>query len=433
MARRGVLIAAPASGVGKTTVTLAILRALARRGADVAGAKSGPDYIDPAFHAAATGRPSVNLDAWAMQAGTLRALAAAAPGETLVVEGAVGLLDGGGTAARGSAADLAAALGLPVVLVLDAAKAAASVALAPAGLAALRPDLRLAGVILNRIGSPRHLALATAALARAGVPLLGHLPRDAALALPERHLGLVQATEHDGLDALLDAVADRAEAGIDLDALLASAMPLTPPQGPPRLLPPPGRVVALARDAAFAFAYPHLLDGWAAGGAAIRPFSPLADEAPDAAADAVLLPGGYPELHAARLAAAARTRAGLAAARDRGAWILGECGGYMTLGERLIDAEGRAHRMMGLLPVETSFARRRLTLGYRRLIPRAGTPWAGPVAGHEFHYATLAAEAGDLPRLFDAEDADGAHLPAMGLRAGRVMGSFAHLIGPWPG
>ncbi|MEC9434716.1 MAG: cobyrinate a,c-diamide synthase [Pseudomonadota bacterium] len=433
----GLMIAAPASGAGKTLATLALLRAFRRRGRAVAGAKSGPDYIDPRFHEAATGRASVNLDAWAMPPGELRARAsghaASACADLLVVEGAMGALDGAAPVGAGSAADLAEALALPVVLVVDAAKSAQSAALPLAGLRALRPGLRVAGAVLNRTGSPRHADMAARAVEAAGFACFGALPRRPDLALPSRHLGLVQAAEHPDLAAFLDRAAEAAEAALDLDRLAAAARPLAPPAPgeAPRRLPPPGARIALAADAAFAFAYPHQLADWRAQGAEIRPFSPLADEAPAPDVDAVFLPGGYPELHAPRLAAAGRFRAGMAAAAARGARILGECGGYMALGEGLEGADGARHPMLGLLPLETSFAARRLTLGYRRLTPLPGAPWGTSLLAHEFHYASILRE-GDAPRLFEATDAAGAPLPAMGLRVGTVAGSFAHLIGPGP-
>lgn len=431
MSRPGLVIAAPASGTGKTTVTLALLAALRAGGHRPAAAKSGPDYIDPAFHAAATGQASVNLDAWAMDPASLRARLAALPGGIVLVEAAMGVLDGA-AGGGGSAADLAAALGLPVVLVLDVARQSHSAALAPAGLARLRPELALAGVIANRVGSDRHGRLVAGALADAGVPLFGSLPRDPALALPERHLGLVQAGEHPDLPAWLERAGELAAERIDLGALRAAAGPATPPAGPPARLPPPGSRIALARDTAFAFAYPHLLDDWHAAGASLHPFSPLAGEAPDPAADAVVLPGGYPELNAGRLAAAGRFRAGMQALVARGVTIYGECGGYMVLGEALVDAGGNRHAMLGLLPVSTSFAARRLHLGYRKLRHDGALPWPRELAGHEFHYASTLHE-GDGPPLFEARDAEGNPLPPMGRRRGTVMGSFAHVIGPAPG
>ena len=431
MTARGLVIAAPASGSGKTTVTLGLLRAFRDRGVAVAAAKSGPDYIDPAFHTAACGRVSVNLDAWAMLPDRLRGLAAGQGGELLVAEGAMGVLDAAADG-RGSAADLAAALGLPVVLVLALDGQGQSAALAPAGLRALRPDLPLAGVILNRAASPRHAGLARDALAAAGVPVFGTIPRSDALALPSRHLGLVLPGEVEGLEAMLARAAGVVAAEVDLDALLASARPLAAPTAAAPGLPPLGRRIAVARDAAFAFAYPHLLADWRTAGAEIGFFAPLADEPPPPDADAVFLPGGYPELHAGPLVAAARFAAGMRAAAARGAVIYGECGGFMALGEVLIDAAGRDHPMLGLLPVATSFAERRLSLGYRRLAPRPGAPWNQPLAGHEFHYATLTRTGPGEP-LFDAADATGRALPPMGLRRGRVAGSFAHVIGPLPG
>jgi cobyrinic acid a,c-diamide synthase len=428
MSARGLVIAAPASGTGKTTVTLGLLRALRDRGLSVVGAKSGPDYIDPALHAAACGQPSVNLDAWAMPPDRLRALAAGQPGDLLIVEGAMGVLDAAADG-RGSAADLAAALGLPLVLVLAIDGQGQSAALAPAGLRALRPGLPLAGVILNRAASPRHAALARRGLEAAGAPVLGAVPRTAELALPSRHLGLVLPGEIAGLEATLARAAATIATAVDLDALLAAARPLAPPGAAAPRLPPLGQRIAVALDASFAFAYPHLLADWHAAGASIAPFAPLADEAPASDADAIFLPGGYPELHAGALAAAETFAAGIRAAAARGARIYGECGGFMALGDALTDAEGRAHAMLGLLPLATSFAERRLTLGYRRLSPRPGAPWAQPLAGHEFHYATITAS-GPGEALFHATDATGDTLGPMGLMRGSVSGSFAHVIGP---
>jgi cobyrinic acid a,c-diamide synthase len=415
----GLILAAPSSGSGKTTLTLGLLRALARRGDAVRGAKSGPDYIDPRFHEAACGRPCPNLDAWAMAPERLRALAS---GEgLLIIEGAMGLFDGAPPAGRGATADLARLLALPVVLVIDASHMAHSVAALAEGFARHDPAVRVAGVILNKLGSPRHEAMLRAALAPTGLPVLGALHRQAGLDHPSRHLGLVQAHERPDLDAWLDLVADAVEAAIDLDALVAHAAPL-PAGAPPHRLSPPGRRIAVASDSAFAFAYPHILADWQAGGSDILPFSPLADEAPDPAADFIFLPGGYPELHARALAAAGRFKSGM---RTATCPIYGECGGYMVLGEAITDAAGTRHDMLGLLELETSFAARKLHLGYRTLTATEG-PFPGPWAAHEFHYATVLRETGTP--LFAARDAEGAALAPMGLVNGRVCGSFAHLI-----
>jgi cobyrinic acid a,c-diamide synthase len=329
----------------------------------------------------------------------------------------MGLFDGAPPDGRGATADLAEILHLPVVLVLDCAAMGHSVAALVGGFRGHRPGVEIAGVILNRTGSDRHEALLRRALGE--VAVLGVWRRDAALALPSRHLGLT--LPDGGAEAFLAAAGARAAAGLDLAALAALARPLPPagPQGP--ALPPPGKVIALARDAAFAFAYDHVIAGWRRAGSAVREFSPLAGEAPAAEADAVILPGGYPELFAADLAAAKGFRQGMEAARDRGALIDGECGGYMVLGRGLTDADGRRHEMLGFLRLETSFAARKLHLGYRTLIAKDGR-----FCGHEFHYATTLKAEGEP--LFQARNAEGEDLAPMGLRQGNVRGSFAHRI-----
>ncbi|GJE00185.1 cobyrinate a,c-diamide synthase [Methylobacterium isbiliense] len=435
-AARGLLVAAPRSGSGKTTVTLALLRALARRGLRVAGAKCGPDYIDPAFHAAATGRPSVNLDSFAMTDALLDAAAGmAGQGADLVVaEGSMGLFDGVAAAEgrSGANADVAARYGWPVILVLDVSGAAQSAAAVALGCRLYDPRLTVAGVILNKVASPRHRRLVEAGLARVGLPVLGALARDASLVLPERHLGLVQAEETGDLAARLDRLAELAEAGLDLDAIAAAAAGRVPPASG-ALPPPPGQRIALARDAAFSFVYPHMAAGWRAAGAEIHLFSPLADEAPPEACDACWLPGGYPELQAGRLAAADTFLSGLRAfARTRP--VHGECGGYMVLGEGLEDAEGVRHAMAGLLPVATSYARRKLHLGYRVATLLADGPLgrAGArLVGHEFHYASeLTAPPDETEALARVTDGEDRPLGLAGHRRGQVSGSFFHLIGP---
>jgi cobyrinic acid a,c-diamide synthase len=416
----GLILAAPASGSGKTTLTLGLLRALHRRGVAVRGAKSGPDYIDPRFHEAACGQPCLNLDAWAMTPDRIRSLAAG--DGLLLVEGAMGLFDGAPPVGRGSTADLARILGLRVVLVVDAARMGQSVTHLVRGFATADADVPIAGVVLNRVGSDRHRRILETALIPNALPILGGLPRQSGLEHPSRHLGLVQASERPDLDAFLDRAADAVEAGCDLDAIQAVASPQAT-AGAARRMVPPAQTIAIARDAAFAFAYPHILADWRAQGAEIRPFSPLADDpVPDA--DLVVLPGGYPELHAGRIAAAGTFLGSLRTAARHSA-IYGECGGYMVLGATLTDADGTSHPMAGLLDLHTSFADRRLHLGYRSLVPLGG-PFDGALNAHEFHYASTLHANG--PPLFHAKDAEGADLPPMGLRAGRVCGSFAHVI-----
>jgi len=434
MTARGLIVAAPRSGSGKTTVTLGLLAALKRRGIAVRAAKAGPDYIDPAFHAAATGVAGINLDSWAMPPALLDALGrnAAETGELLIVEGVMGLFDGvpGSPGRTGTTADLATRFGLPVLLVLDVAGQSQTAAAVVRGLASHDPGVRIAGVVLNRVGSERHRVLVEGAIDALGVPVLGAVPRDADLTLPERHLGLVQADEHADLSARLDRLADMAQRHLDLDRIVACAAPFTT-AAPDHssALPPPGQRIALAADAAFTFVYPHLLDGWRRAGAEIVTFSPLADEPPPEKCDACWLPGGYPELHAGALENAHRFHQGL---RRFGANrpVHGECGGYMVLGEGLEDSQGGRHAMTGLLGHATSFARHKLHLGYReaRLLDDSPLgPAGGTIRGHEFHYATLVAPGND-ERFLDLTDAQGQPLGGAGGRRGHVTGTFFHAI-----
>lgn len=427
----GLMISAPASGTGKTTVMLGLLRALAEDGLTVQPFKSGPDYIDPAFHLAAAGRPSFNLDTWAMDAGLFGAIAGQAEGAGIcVAEGSMGLFDGVATRGRqgfGSSAETALAMGWPVVLVIDVGGQAQSAAATALGFKTYHPDLPFAGVILNRVASPRHDRLTQLGMERAGVKVLGSLPRRGDLTLPERHLGLIQAVEHPDLDAAIAGYAAFLRENVDLDAIKSAA--LAGPAPKPGTLPaPPAQRIALAQDAAFSFTYPHQLAGWRAAGAEIIPFSPLANEAPDPTADLVWLPGGYPELHGARLAAAEAFRTALRAHAETRP-VHGECGGYMALGQSITDKDGVTHPMAGLLGLTTSFEKRKFHLGYRRAVLKAPMPGfaaGAALRGHEFHYTTILDEP-DAP-LADVFDADGNPVPETGSRRGHVTGTFFHLI-----
>ena len=422
--RRGFLVAAPHSGSGKTVLTLGLMRALANAGEKVSPFKAGPDFIDPAFHAHAARADCFNLDPWGMRPDFIHSLAG---GDGLtIVEGMMGLFDGAADGS-GSCADLAALMDLPVVLVVDCSRQSHSIAALVRGFRDHRPDVRIAALILNRVSTERHERLLREALVPMGIAVAGVVPPLDVLKLPERHLGLVQAVEHAALEAFVATAATVARDRIDLDLLAElggrAALKANAVSG----LPPLGQRVAVAKDTAFAFAYSHVLKGWRDMGAQVSVFSPLNDEAPQVDADFVYLPGGYPELHAARLAANAVFRAGMIAARDRGAAIYGECGGFMVLGESLTDADGKAHAMLGLVPVETSFATRTRHLGYRKLTGRAGTLLPGRFRAHEFHYSMLARQGAGMP-LFDAVDAAGADLGAHGLQVGNVGGSYMHLI-----
>jgi cobyrinic acid a,c-diamide synthase len=431
---RCLVISAPASGAGKTTLTLALARAYRDRGLTVQCFKSGPDYIDPAFHAAATGRTSVNLDSWAMTRDTIHSLAArGADADLILAEGSMGLFDGvatPGATGTGASADLAAMMGWPVLLVLDPTGQAQTAAAVAAGLRDFRPGVRIAGVVLNRVASPRHEDLVRRALESVGIPVLGALPRHAPIAMPERHLGLVQAEEQTHLSDLIAEAARLIAERIDLDALLRlSECDWTAQRSRAGAgVTPPGQRIALARDAAFSFIYPHMLEGWHAAGAELLPFSPLADEGPDASADVCWLPGGYPELHAGRLAANDRFRQALLAFAETRP-VHGECGGYMVLGTGLVDAAGTRHAMTGLLGLETSFAKRRMHLGYRLAdlaVPIPGHPAQSRLRGHEFHYASILAQP-DAP-LATVRDATGTAVAETGSHRGRVTGTFFHMI-----
>ena len=436
----GLIISAPASGTGKTTIMLGLLAALRDRGLAVQPFKNGPDYIDPAFHRAASGRWSFNLDSWAMPGPMLDGMLDAAKGADLILaEGSMGLFDGvakDGASGNGATADLAARMGWPVVLVIDASGQAQTAAAVALGLAQFRAGVRVAGVILNRIASPRHEALVRAGMEEAGLTVLGVLPKRAAIAMPERHLGLVQAEEQPALQALIAEAAGLMHAGVDLDALVAAAGVTRLGAGQGRVTPP-GQRIALARDAAFSFVYPHLLHGWRAAGAEVLPFSPLANEAPEPSADVCWLPGGYPELHAGALAAAETFRTGLRAFAETKP-VHGECGGYMAMGEALVDKDGTRHRMAGLLGLVTSYASRKMHLGYRTARLLAGIPGHGAgstLAGHEFHYSTILDQPD--PPLASVTDATGAEVAETGSTrrqagGGISSGTYFHLIAGAP-
>jgi cobyrinic acid a,c-diamide synthase len=432
---RGLVIAAPRSGSGKTLLTFGLLRSYRNAGLSVASAKCGPDYIDPGFHAAASGKACINLDSWAMSPELLRALASTASNSSdyILCEGVMGLFDGaaGERGRTGSSADVAAALGWPVVLVVDVTGQSQSAAAIVKGCANFDPCIEIAGVVLNRVASPRHRQFVTGAIEGAGFPVLGALPRDELLKLPERHLGLVQAIEAAGLDAAMDRIAEFVAAHVDSAAILSCARALAAPAGSgPPAVPLPAQRIAIASDEAFSFFYPHILLDWRKAGAELAFFSPLADEPPPKHCDFCWLPGGYPELHAERLAAANRFLSGLQDfAKSRP--VHGECGGYMVLGQTLTDQQGRAHRMAGLLNLSISFANPKLHLGYRQARLAETHPLGMKDAllrGHEFHYASVDGPPScDKPFAF-VRDAYGEQERAEGARRGLVTGSFFHVV-----
>ena len=430
MRPNGLLISAPSSGTGKTTVMLGLLRAFSDRGLAVQPFKSGPDYIDPGFHLAAARRASFNIDSWSMGAELIDAISHQASGaELIIAEGSMGLFDGvatRGAEGYGSSAETAQRLGWPVVLVIDVSGQAQSAAATALGFKTYAPDLDIAGVILNRVASPRHERLARLGMQKAGIEVFGSLPRRGDLTLPERHLGLIQAVEHPDLETAVAGYAQFLKDYVDLDALFAAAAGSAVAQ-PGRWASPPAQQIAIARDAAFSFTYPHLLESWRAAGASILPFSPLSDQ-PVPPSDLVILPGGYPELHAGKLALAENFWNSLRTHATQNP-VHGECGGYMALGEALIDKQGVSHKMAGLLGLVTSYEKRKFHLGYRQAnlrAPALGYAKGTKLRGHEFHYSSIINQPDAA--LADVFDADGNSVAETGSFRGYVSGTVFHLI-----
>ena len=438
---RRLTIAAPASGCGKTTITLALLAALSRRGLTVAPFKVGPDFIDPGHHARACGRISRNLDGWMCGEQWVRKTfdQGCAGAELALIEGVMGLFDGAaGDSEVGSSAEVAKWLGSPVLLVIDARAQARSAAAVLQGFANFDPQLQVVGVIFNRVGSPGHAEMLREAVASVpGLPpVLGCLPRSEELALPERHLGLVTAEDAGCDGAFFARLADWIEAHVDLEALLAlppfakgggggflgsGQIPLDPPlqkgeEFPVRL--------AVARDAAFCFYYPDNLELLEDAGAELVYFSPLADEQLPAAIDGLYLGGGYPELHAAALAANVGLRRQIQAAATAGLPIYAECGGFMYLSEAIDELP-----MVGVFPARARMLPRRRALGYREVTLSAASP-LGPAGtrgrGHEFHYSEMKLPA-SVPRCYQLTRRQGEAVGSEGYRIGNVLGSYVHL------
>lgn len=395
------VIAGTSSGVGKTTVAAAVIAALRARGLRVQAFKAGPDYIDPSHLGRAAGSPARNLDSWMLPPAALREVfhRAAAGADIAVVEGVMGLFDGrtgGGEA--GSTAEIAKLLAAPVVVVLDIAKAGRSVAATALGFREFDRALRLAGFVLNRAGSRAHAELAASAVEQAtGLPVLGALHRDAAIAVEERHLGLVPEAE-DPRGTERDAhLAAAGEAGLDLDALLALARGAPPLEEPaasvfPATPRPLVARLAVARDRAFSFYYPENLDLLEACGLELVPFSPLGGSALPDGVDGLYLGGGFPELYAAELAGNGSMVESIRAAVAAGMPVLAECGGLMYLSQAIVDQDGRRHAMVGAVPGSCIMEDRRVRLGYVTVRARARSLLLRPgeeVRGHEFHWSRL--------------------------------------------
>jgi cobyrinic acid a,c-diamide synthase len=385
------VVAGTHSGVGKTTVATGLMAALRRAGECPAGAKIGPDFIDPGYHSVACQRPPRNLDAWICGPEAIAPLAARAGAGSgvLVIEGVMGLFDGAGDGSVSSTADVAQMLDAPVVLVIDASAMSNSVAAVVHGYATLQPGLSLAGVVLNRVGSEGHEILLREALEPIGVPVLGSLPRDDGLGWRDRHLGLVPVAEQRAeVTASLDRLAGVIAAHVDLGAVVAVARSAPRRPAGPVPMPPAGPPirVGVAAGKAFTFTYQDTLDALTAAGAEIVIFDPLSDEGLPGDLDGVIIGGGFPEMYGGELATNKRFLADLFRGASSGLPIWAECGGLLLLSSRLDGA-----RMAGVIPA-TAAMTDRLTLGYREAVTSVATP-VGPagrtIRGHEFHYSEL--------------------------------------------
>ncbi|HEX3179579.1 MAG TPA: cobyrinate a,c-diamide synthase [Methylomirabilota bacterium] len=421
---RALVVSGVASGVGKTSVTLGLLEALVRRGLRVQSFKVGPDFIDPQLHAVITGRPAYTLDGWMCGRERVRDVVAraAADADVAVIEGVMGCFDGiDGLSEDGSTAQVAKWLGAPVVLVLDVSAQARSAAAVALGVQRFDPELRVAGVIANRVGGPAHARWVAEAIdAAGGAPALGAVAFEAALTLPERYLGLVTAAEGPLTPALRRGLGDAIERGVDVDRLLTQAAPLVRRDVSAAPSAPSRATIAVARDVAFQFYYAENLDLLEQAGARLVFWSPLAEREPPEA-DGLYFGGGYPELHARALADNEACRKAVSAFAERGRPVYAECGGLMYLAEALVDADGRAHPMVGVLPARVRMKPARMTLGYAEVTFTSETPLgpAGAVArGHRFHFATLDPVPPRVPRVYHGVD---------GYLVDRTLMSFAHL------
>ena len=417
------MIAAPASGAGKTTFATGLMAALRRRGTTVAGFKVGPDYIDPGYHALATGRPGRNLDPVLVGEQRVAPLAAygAAGAQLAIVEGVMGLFDGRtGTAGYGSTAHVAALLGAPVVLVVDVRGQGRSLAALLHGFQSFDDNVRIAGVVLNRVGSARHEQVCRQACVEVGLPVLGALRRDAALAVPSRHLGLVTAAEHATAARVVARWADAVAAQVDLDTVtsLAAPAPAAARWDPTTEVVAVGGapVVAVAAGPAFTFGYPEHAELLAAAGAEVVPFDPLRDESLPPGTAGLVLPGGFPECHTEALSANAALRAEIAALAHSGAPVHAECGGLMYLCRSVDGAP-----MCGVLDAEAAMTAQ-LVLGYRDAVALRSSvlhPAGARVSGHEFHRTTVIPRAGDPAWAWSGAQPEG-------FVQGAVHASFLH-------
>jgi cobyrinic acid a,c-diamide synthase len=451
--RNRFVIAGTGSGVGKTTLTIGLMAAFQRRGLKVQGFKCGPDYIDPTYHTAVTGRASRNLDTWMLPHDTMKEifLKGSAGSDLSVIEGVMGLYDGKDPLSNvGSTAEISVLLESPVILIVNVQSMARSAAAVVLGYQKLDERVRIAGVIVNKCGSEGHYKLVKAAIEQeCGVPVIGWLGRDDQLDIPERHLGLVPAIERGELNPLFEHAADLVEKGVDLEAILALAEQAPELDWPEKCLfdrtysdiesadgesllsqhsPEDAPTIAVARDAAFNFYYPENLELLEQMGAEIVYFSPLAGESVPVEADGLYIGGGFPEEFAADLAANERAKEDIRHLAQEGLPIFAECGGYMYLTRAITDRAGQTHSMVGLVPAEVKMQSKLAALGYREVtaIKDCVLMDKGDIArGHEFHYSTLTKDEDEYPHVYETKGLRGAGVE--GYQADNLMAGYTHL------
>lgn len=434
------LIAGTGSGVGKTTITMGLIAALRRRGLKIQPFKAGPDYIDPTYHTLAAGRPCRNIDTWMVPPDRAITLfhQAAQNAELALIEGVMGLFDGFSyESEEGSSAQIAKLVDAPVLLVLDVGKMARSVGALVQGYTRFDPELTVAGFILNRCGSENHYRGLKQAIAQVtATPVLGWLPKAADLHIPERHLGLVPTDERGELTAFIEESADLIERSFDLDGIIAACT-----SEAKRAAVPPVRqaaqpaqgddspIIAVARDAAFSFYYEDNLDLLRAAGAEICFFSPLHDAALPPGSNGLYLGGGFPEMHAARLAANGSLLESIRQMHAAGRPIYAECGGFMVLTQAITDLDGQQHRMAGLVPGHCRMEPRLRSLGYREVESPTGNfllPAGQTTRGHEFHWSSWQSDATYPAWHIRPRHATGASRPD-GYADANLLASYVHL------
>ncbi|WP_281885189.1 cobyrinate a,c-diamide synthase [Paenibacillus sp. YYML68] len=436
---RSLVIAGTGSGAGKTTVTIGLMAALRRRGLTVQGFKCGPDYIDPTYHKAVTGRPSRNLDSWMLGEEAVRELYSRATqdADIAVIEGVMGFYDGKDPKSNiGSTAEISQLLGAPVLLVVNCQSMARSAAAIVKGFQLLDPSVRIAAVFANKVGSVNHYRIVKEAIEQeCGIPVIGYMVRDEALAMPERQLGLVPSIERGDLGTFFEELASRLEQTTHIEALLelSAACDAVVPSGGGLFREPERRypvTIAVARDASFSFYYEENLELLQLHGANLVSFSPLAGESVPSEADGIYIGGGFPEEFAERLSEQLQTAESIRIAVRSGMPTLAECGGFMYLTESIRDTAGRSYPMVGLIAGHVTMQRKLAALGLREVSGLPGNyllPEGEQLRGHEFHYSTYELGEGvePLPHAYETKGMRG--VKQEGVLLGKLIAGYTHL------